>query len=357
MEQLISYIAPAAPATRRPIESQLPFLRLELGFTPGWYRKNCNIDFGKRYHHDVLYRKEAQLLMRKELQGRFPNYPIGLLDKNKCDLLTGVYGGCFVAAIYGIEISYYQDNWPACSHNFLTEEQIDDLTPPDLNYNPVFLDLERQVKEISKEENQVIGFVNWQGVINNALKIRGNDLFFDFYDKPERCHRLFDCICQTMIEGIKKLHKWQKESGVMYNFFTVSNCSVNMLSPELYEEFLLSYDKKIASEFSLLGIHNCAWNANPYMEAYSSISNLGYIDMGIDSDMSKAKLLFPQSRRAIMYTPMDLKNKSWSHIVEDITRIANEYAPCDLIVADIESDVEDQRVLELINLCERIKYA
>ena len=37
-QQLISYIAPGAPATRRPSPGILPFLRPEIGFTPKWYR-------------------------------------------------------------------------------------------------------------------------------------------------------------------------------------------------------------------------------------------------------------------------------------------------------------------------------
>ena len=51
--QLVSYIAPSAPATRRPATGNEPFIRPEIGFTPAWYRQHLEIDFGQRWHTDV----------------------------------------------------------------------------------------------------------------------------------------------------------------------------------------------------------------------------------------------------------------------------------------------------------------
>jgi len=63
VQQLISYIAPAAPATRRPAQGHEPFLRPEVGFTPRWYRAALGIDFGRRRHTEVAYvRENAELV-------------------------------------------------------------------------------------------------------------------------------------------------------------------------------------------------------------------------------------------------------------------------------------------------------
>ena len=50
MKQLISYIAPGAPATRRPETAELPFLRPEIGFTPRWYAKSAFSRLRKSSH-------------------------------------------------------------------------------------------------------------------------------------------------------------------------------------------------------------------------------------------------------------------------------------------------------------------
>jgi hypothetical protein len=157
-----------------------------------------------------------------------------------------------------------------------------------------------------------------------------------------------------MIDAAKILQQKQRESGVEFTFFTVSNCLVNMLSPELYAEFILPFDQKIAESFGTIGIHNCAWSATPYLDDYAKVPKVGYIDMGMDSDLEKAKTLFPETRRAIMYTPMDVANKSNEQLGADMEFIAQKYGPCDIVFADIEFGTPDEKVIELIKICKDI---
>ena len=130
-----------------------------------------------------------------------------------------------------------------------------------------------------------------------------------------------------------------------------------MISPTHYEEFLLAHDRRISDAFGLIGIHNCAWNANPYLDHYASVPDVAYVDMGIDSNLPKARGLFPAGRRALMYTPMEVRDKSSEELRADLEQIAAEYGPCDLVFADIESGTPDERVLELARMCEEISSA
>ena len=76
--------------------------------------------------------------------------------------------------------------------------------------------------------------------------------------------------------------------------------------------------------------------------------------MGIASHLNRALQLFPNARRSLMYTPMDVKNKDINQIKQDLLKIAAEYGPCDIVAADIESDTEDEKVIEFIRLCDDI---
>jgi hypothetical protein len=176
----------------------------------------------------------------------------------------------------------------------------------------------------------------------------------DFYINPDGVKNLLECVCKTMIDAARLLHQKQWESGVEYSFFTVSNCLVNMLSPELYNEFILPFDQRIANAFETVGIHNCAWNANPYLDDYAKVPKVGYIDMGMDSDLEKAKKLFPVTRRAIMYTPMDVAHKTLSQIRDDFEYIAKKYGACDIVAADVEFETPDEKVLAMIEICNDI---
>ena len=358
ISQLVSYIAPAAPATRRPGNGDESFLRPEIGFTPAWYRQYLDIDFGEPFHSDPSYRRGAIVAMRELLDNRFPDARIGRGGSLEAplDLLTGMYGACSVAAIYGVPIVYAVDNWPNCEHRYLTDEQIDRLEPPDLDRNPHFQKIMKQVAWVAESEGQVVGYINWQGVLNNAQRLRGQQLFLDLLDAPERAKHLFRCVSQTMIEAATRLHARQRETGFEVEFFTVSNCLVNLISPRQYQEFFLPLDQRIAETFGSLGIHNCAWSATPYLEVYAQVPHLAYIDMGLASDLRRARALFPDARRALMYTPMDLANKPLTEIGADLERIATEYGPCDLVFADIDTGLSHERVGAVIDLCKLLDH-
>ena len=210
---------------------------------------------------------------------------------------------------------------------------------------------------IERETGTVRGYINWQGVLNSAYRIRGEDLFLEMVREPGRVHHLLTCVATTMIEGARRLYARQREAGVDNRHFTVSNCLVNMVSPKHYEQYLLPHDRRIAETFGLIGIHNCAWNANPYMEHYASVPDVAYVDMGLDSDLPKARTLFPGGRRALMYTPMEVRDKTSAQLRADLEQIAAQYGPCDLVFADIESGTPDGRVLDLARMCEEISAA
>lgn len=351
--QLISYIAPAAPATRRLAEGNEPYLRPEIGFTPQWFHQALGIDFGERWHIDPAYRSETVHVMRRELQRRFPGTSIGGTDRPP-DFLTGIYGACSIGAIYGLPIHYEKNQWPVCGKQYLTDDKIDKLLPPDLDDNPFFLTLLAQADRIAEWEGRINGFINWQGILNNAHRLRGEALFFDLIEQPERCRRLFDCVCETMIDACLRMQERQRISGVETGFVTVSNCLVNMISPDHYREFLLPFDKRIAERFGCIGVHNCAWNADPYIEDYVTIPFLAYIDLGLKSNLSRARETIPNARRALMYTPMDLAGKPLDDIRADLETIARDYGPCDIVFADIELGTPDNRVLFVIDECRTI---
>ena len=176
-QQLISYIAPGAPATRRPASGELPFLRPEIGFTPKWYAKSIGIGFGERWHTDFEYRRQTRISMREELDKRFPGTLIGSNGENTTDILTGLYGASSIAAIYGVPIRYDTEQWPTSEHHYFSDEEVDSLAPPDLDQNPFFKTLMDQIDRIGEEEGQIYGFMNWQGVLNNAQRLRGQEIW------------------------------------------------------------------------------------------------------------------------------------------------------------------------------------
>jgi hypothetical protein len=270
------------------------------------------------------------------------------------DLFTGVFGAAAVAGIFGLKIRFFPDKWPAPHGEPLSDSEADSLAPVDLEKNAFFQGILAQIEGIRELTGTAKGFLNWQGVLNTAFRLRGQEIFIDLLDQPARARHIFECVARTMIQGIKLLYSEQRKAGLDYRFASAGNCVVNMISPVHYRDHLLPFDQQIRGEFEAFGVHNCAWTLDAYMDAYAEIPDLGYIDMGIDSDLSRASELFPEARRNILYTSMDLVNKSEAEIHCDFERIANQLAPCDVGLPDIEFDVPDRRIRLAMDLCEQL---
>ena len=357
--QLISYIAHAAPATRRPATGNEPYLRPEIGFVPRWYAQALGIDFGQQWHTDPAYRRDTIVAMASETRRRLGlRAAIGVLqasDDRPLDALTGTFGALLVAGIYGVPIAYRNDDWPWTeSRQFLSDQRVLSLEPPPLDNNPFWNAFMGQIDWIAAEYGRVEGFMNWQGVLNNAYRLRGQQMFSDIMEEPERARRVLECVTHTMIEGMQRLYERQRETGVEISHCTVSNCLVNMVSPRHYEEFLLPLDRQIAESFSMIGVHNCAWNADPYIDLYRHLPNVAYIDMGMSSDLARARDAFRHARRAVMYPPTDVQSKATEEIMRDLQRVARDYGPCDVVFADITEETPDRRVHELVDVCRRL---
>lgn len=353
--QLRSYIAPGAPATRRPCDGTESALRIEFGFTPRWYRERCGVDFSERWHLDPFYRRETIVAMRRELQRSFPELAVGAGNPDDVPAnIDAVHGALFVSMLFGVPAEYYADNWPAARHAYLAPEAVAALEVPDFDNAPVFAQLMDQMDRIEEAFGRIEGYINWQGVLNTSYRLRGPDIFYDLLVDPPLARHLFETVAHTMIEGMRRVYARQRRSGVVVRHATVGNCLVNMVSPETYREHLLPWDRTIRGAFDHFGIHNCAWNVDPYIEDYAGVPSLGYVDMGLDSDLARARRLCPEARRAVMYTPMDLAAKPLDAIRDDLVRIHRDLGPCDVVMADIEYGTPDERVKAVAAMAEDI---
>ncbi len=353
--QLRYYIALGAPPTRAPATGHEPFMRPEVGFNPSWFHRFCGIDFSEEWHKYPKLRLEGHERMAAEIKRRFPGYNIGeVLDAKPPDLLTGTYGIGVVDGIFGRSLVYSPDRWPVPVGEPLTDAQVDSMVVPDLVSNGFFQELLAQVDEVSQLTGSARGYLNWQGVLNTAFRLRGQEIFVDMLVAPNRAQHIFEVVSETMIQGAKMLHARQREAGFDCQLLSIGNCTVNMAGPRLYEKLLLPHDRRIRQEFRDFGVHNCAWSVTPYLDAYASIPGVGYIDMGLDSDMKRARQLFPGARRNLLYTSMDLKNKSDEELAQDFRQVARDLAPCDVGLPDIESDVSDARIMFAIDLCSEL---
>ena len=352
--KLRNHIPIAAPARREAADGTESDMRVSLGFVPGWYHQRCGIDFTDRWHKDPYYRYRSLKKMKHELCRTFPAVDYWNEDYQE-DLATisGCYGAYVIPLAFGFPLRYQKDRWPELDpgKNKLKDEEISRLDIDQILNGPFIEELFQQMDLIEKEWGKIHGYLNWQGVLNNAFHVRGEQIFIDFYDKPELARFLFRVIAEVMIRLAKAVQGRQRKSGFYVNHFVVSNCTLNMISARTYREFLLPLDKKFARNFERFGFHTCNWNVTPYIEEIKALPKLGYLDMGIMSDLNRVKREFPDTRRALIYSPERLLQAPVEEIKGDMEKIFQKLSPCDIVMADIEATTPDSRVKNLLQIC------
>ncbi len=104
-----------------------------------------------------------------------------------------------------------------------------------------------------------------QSAFNSAHLIRGSDLFLDLYDNPEDADALLDLVTDFMIDIIRHIkgqisddENWFFDWGAMWKGFArISNCSMQMISPELYREHVLPRDVRFLEAVGGGRMHYC----------------------------------------------------------------------------------------------------
>jgi len=244
---------------------------------------------------------------------------------------------------------YFADAWPENKRKLLDDPSAESLEMPDVENHPVFEDLLRQMDIIEREWGRIEGELNYQGVLNTAFRLRGEQIFVDMSEAPNRAHRVLSVVCETMIRLADAVYARQARGGVRKDYFVTSNCVVNMISEAHYRQFIMPYDRRLSEHYPHFGIHNCGWKVDAYAAAYSELGPLGYLDFGIQSDLDLIKRLFPGSTLAVILNPDDLLGRSRSQIEAILHRLRDRLGSCRIIVGSLDGRTDSGEILSFFH--------
>lgn len=210
--------------------------------------------------------------------------------KLKDDRLYGIranYGTGIVASMFGCPVVSFDNSLPTAVH--VSKDRIDTIlaegVPPirsgimgrALDTVAYFRDTLRPYPKLSKYIGSQM--LDIQGTFDNASLIWGSDIYYAFYDEPEKVHRLLDIITQTIIAVIREHRRIDAcpldEHDGDWNYLGGScprNDSCINLGRQQYVEFVKPYDKKIIETFGGW-IHFCG-NANQWWRELLDIPGL-----------------------------------------------------------------------------------
>lgn len=278
---------------------------------------------------------ESDFKMRNILYERFGRF--GTDEKpvkpRPCIGATYLAAGYIISEMFGCKIEYYKDASPSVLPEMLSDEKADKIEPVNLKTNAVFNQVSELMDKLKEKFGYVTGDINWQGILNVALDIRGQEIFVDMAEKPQRARRIFSSITETIIEFVNYIRGETGTSSISVNRAVEyvnpeinlhSNCSVVMVSPKTYKDILLEYDIKLSRALQPYGIHHDGNNLHLHADGYAEVPNVCFFDVGWGSDISLCRKKLSGAFLNLRYDPVKMRAASSEELEEDILRMLKE---------------------------------
>lgn len=344
-------------------------MKYDITFHPKWWYKNAGIHFTKDFFDDPEYRMECDVKMRKCLYEHFGKYGIGEKNPEKRPLLGSdlLAAGYLYSQLMGCKIIYEEDNSPQVVCMGRDEDSIGDIKAPDLNKSPIWQATRKQIDYLMDKFGRVESHINLQGIQNIAMDIMGQELMVSYYTNPEDVEALLGEITKMTIDIGKRLQKVSPalSGGVtaivkqtVPDCYLTSNCSVEMISNELYEEFLLPHDRLLASTFPHFGIHHCGQTMEHVVDGYAKIPELAFAEVGAGSDMKKVREKLPDVFLNARYSPARLMTASREEMESEIRALVsdgnNASGQISISCVGIDGEADDTQILNFLDICSRL---
>jgi methanogenic corrinoid protein MtbC1/uroporphyrinogen-III decarboxylase len=304
---------------------------LGVGFYPDWFYRDYGISFDEKYYFDPETRIEARMEMDKRLYERLGDVGLGNPNPKPRPLIT--FGMVMLPAIFGCEIVFKNDALPWAMPLNLSEKQVMGLEVPDIFNAYPMTRVIKQTDYLKDKYGRVVGDINTTGVQNLALKIRGDQLYIDYFENPELCHHLLEVCAECIIQLFQFVYKITGTGALDVtpmsdpSLFVIPNCTVEQISLETYETYVLRYDNRVADACHPLGIHHCG-SVNQVLEGYAKVRHLEFVEIGFGSDVKRTREVFgPQVAVNARISPVLMKNGTTHEVASEVRRLIDNGAP------------------------------
>lgn len=299
-------------------------LPVEFVLHPSWWHAHAGITFDRDFFFHPAKRVETERKMEQVLYERFGQYGFGRDHDRDLPVIGAVHNaaGFFVSEMLGCEVRYRPDAAPEVVPAGLARLKIDVEQPFQSLAMKRFVALRDQLKA---RFGYLVGDINWGGVLNIALDLRGQDVFLDMIDDPERTKVEFRKIAAVIERFVSGIEAETGSSSISVNrtvrhirpaVFLHSECAHTMISVRHYEEFILPIDTEWSRRHRPFGIHHCGNDAHRFAAAYAKIPHLDFLDVGWGSDVAVLRRHLPNTFlnlrldpvRMSQWTPAEIRN-------------------------------------------------
>ena len=305
------------------------FLPAEVVLHPSWWHAHAGITFDEDFFYHPVKRVESERQMEDLLYERFGAHGLGADKGRDLPLIGAVHNasGCLLSEMFGCEIQYHADAAPdvlPARHDRLPENGDDAF------HSAAFRRFERLRDALKTRFGYVLGDINWSGVLNLALDVRGQELFLDMSDAPEAFGSGLRRIASAVERFASGVQAETGTSSLSVNrtvryfarpVFLHSECSNTMISAEDYERFILPIDAGWSERHRPFGIHHCGRDPHRFAASYAKVPHLDFLDVGWGGDVRALRAALPETFLNLRLDPVQLVAWTPAQIRETIIRL------------------------------------
>ena len=165
----------------------------DIVLAPEWWFKHTGITFDRDFFFHPLKRVESEQRMEKELYERWGKYGLGAHKDNARPEIGAVHlaAGFMLSEMLGCEVKYTENHPPAVIAANKEDLEIDEDAA---FHSKVYKDFLNLTESLKSTYGYLTGDVNWGGVLNIAMDLRGDQIMMDLLMTPDKVKRYFDSI-------------------------------------------------------------------------------------------------------------------------------------------------------------------
>lgn len=340
-------------------------LPVDIVLLPEWWNKNEAITFDRDFFYHPLKRVEEEQHMEKVLYERWGKFGLGKHKDQARPEIGAVHlaAGYLLSEMMGCEVNYSEAHPPQvlATHQELASMNIDQAFK-----SAAFKQTENLIESLKYKYGYLTGDINWGGILNIAMDLRGEDIFVDMMTSPDEVIDYFEGIAAVIERFTSFIQEQTGSTSISVNrgvshlqrpVLLHSECSHTMISTEDYENFLLQFDQRWSRKRPF-GIHYCGPDPHRMAASFAKISHLDYLDLGWGGDVKILREHLPDTFFNIRLSPIKIAKQSHLEIRETISRLVHDSGNpylTGVCCINMDDSVSDDRIDIIFETVEELK--
>lgn len=307
-------------------------LPVDVVFHPSWWYAQNGFSFDREFFFHPAKRVESEQRMEQVLYEKWGRYGLGENCNEKRPEVGPVHlaAGFILSEMMGCKVDYHEDSAPQVLPAHQSELHID---VEGAFRSPVFQQFERLIEDLQTSFGYVSGDINWGGVLNIAMDLRGERIFMDLFDQSEKVIEYFKSIGEVIGRFTEYLQYRTGSTSISVNrnvrnvnssLFLHSECSHTMISEADYRNFLFPIDVEWSRRYRPFGIHYCGDDPHRFGPIFSELPQLDFLDAGWGGNIAELRKHLPNTFLNIRLSPVELIEMDKNEIETTIIKLVEE---------------------------------